>query len=1490
MTTRLRPLVLVAIMTALAGSSFGYNKTMYPYTLPAGKGGDAMGCEKAQPGQKLELGKWYTNFEVCKKYADDNGLPMFAIWGNKSCIHCWYTETCFKQKAFTDWQSTHDAGQVILCFMAGGDDTIDQAGSTAYNWMWKTGGAKLDAYPFTVFWWKKNGVNVRRTGDQLCAGGGTVLSFTDATIPTRVNNIISAFESAFAGWSPKPPEPPYAGGYFTATNAPYASMQAEKTTKYVDVALMRTAVAATNQAMKISAPGKAAKSVTVSWSANQAEQTVRIDDFDTAWFSEGKDVTLELMDGDAVKSVATISCVVMKNGSGNPKWIGESFDFGEWTMDLDKAKDLVKKTSGGAYTLVSVQGSLWCPDCANVERNFLGVEDAQGNNRFAAWAKEKKIALVTVDIPNYTGTNATDYASPCLLSRTAYESTLAREKEYPQSGAEQALMSPMWRSGTGYLTRKMVSDAEAAKVLARNHDLVVKNTEEGGFHRPEDGNKNRTGVPIFVLLRKDGSVAARLTRMASVSPIKADQANFDNYLKRFDEMLWIADNDQTEVANNSASEGSVSFRANGGREEQSLCNADMVDTFRMEGVGGNALQSVTVKGTSDAEVTVSFQTLGADGKAETLGTPKTGKLSTGVTLDYTFTKAGSYYVKVEGANITSDVFRIDSPMAEHFQKYAISGTVVLVPQGDAATAQAPDGSDGVTMRLVKDTLYRIDGLKSCSALMPADGAPAGFYVATASTDATLTLAQVGGTVTYQIWTGSTVGFMASGRSVPESYCDATLHGEALEIPVVRTGGISGALKVKVNVNAELTDLYPERDDMEPRFDLETTELAWADGETGTKSIKVRIHDIDGICYGDGRLVLDLEMTEGAYACGIDGEKGRYTLVVTEEDKAEPGRAQFAAHAEPAFAAKKTVYVREGDVATLYLERIEAADGLASVRLDSNVPEVTFATTEARDLQPDLNDGNRLHFYWARNEIGEKPLVVSGVKAGVTAKISIAAYGDFKVISSASSVNVIGLRKDAPGFETPVKSVDACRYLALNELVGLTNVEGGDVSFAKKSGTLPAGLKVSYDAEAKAMKVAGVVTAKPGTYAAVYQVTEKRGTAKVPGLAVQLAITVTDPTQPGPGGEPAVNPAVAKARTVKSVPVVDQANRRLMGLLQVTVPPTGKVSAKFTGVDGSVSFSAKGWTSLCLDGTLSADLTTRTAGYVLEVEAHPDGRIDALMTDPAGNTYQASVEGASWSKSDPATAWKGYYTVAVRRLKTVAENPVGCAPTGDGYLTLKMDTDSACRSGTFKVAGLLPNGTKVSGSSVLSRDGSLSVFTTSSKDSFSGVAAIAKNAVVEKNRRCVESPNWCDAFWSHAEKKGNAFEVSYTLHGAYYDAKDDLGACCDEDYERRALNFYLEGESLAPVAVEADAVKVGTPNPASLKLSLNRTTGVVTGTFTLDALGRVSYAGVIVSGWGEGCGCGAYDETMVFLPFVSGACWWKDSTTRQMTGAQVRIDK
>ena len=1489
MSMKLKTIAVIAWVGLTSVSAFGVS--VYAYTKPNPSSRDeAMGCEKAdeiiKAGGRLELGKWYTGFDACKKFADDNGMPLFAIWSNHECIHCWYTDRTFLQPEFKEWATTHNEGKVIYCFMSGGEKGCpDQEGSSAYNWMYYGGGRKLNAYPFVVMWWKAKNVNVRTTGDWLGYGKEVTVSsgfLADSSLPTRVENTIAAMTRAFAGWSP---EPPYAGGYFSETNYPYASLQAEASTRFVNVRVERKELAATNQTLKIVAPGKTTASQTISWAANKTNQTIKIDSFDTKWFVKGKKVTLSLLDGATEKSKVEIDCVEPKNSAGNPKWIGESFGFGEWTMDLEAAKAKARAEQG--WTLVSVQGSLWCPDCANVERNFLDLEDGSGNNRFAAWAKQHKVALVSIDIPNFN-TAGEGCSSPSLLKREAYTTTLARAREYPAAGADAALTNGYLRSGLGYLTRKMVSDDDAAKALTRNHELVVKNTDEGGFHRPEDSNKNRTGVPIFVLLRADGTVAARLTRMASVSPMAEDQANFASYMRRIGEMMTTAE-DPTEIGNNYASKGSAAFKANGGSAKGTICHADAVDTFHLDGVGGNALQSVTVSGADAVDVTVSYQTTNQTGVAETLATA-TGSLSAGVTLEHTFSTAGNYFVKVEAAGITGEGYKLESSLST-LHEFAISGTVVLEPQEDKAVARPPEGSDRVTMRVTAGTVYRLVGIRGGDKLAAVPGGQSWLYMATESGNATITLERTDGEIEYQVWKPGTVGFAKVAEQVTESVCD--LDGKPLKIKLVRTGGKSGGITLAVTTNLVTLADY--------RYEFTPTNVVWTDGDQADKFVEVMIND-DLLFDGAGKIELKAEVkaSEGGDATVTTG-KGIYTLTVVEDDVQTAGRGWFTG-AEGDYAKKLTVYAKESEGAKIYAKRADGSDGLVAAILQTPLRGVTFETENPRDIStiddPDIRAaiGEAAFLYWSNREGGEKWVKVMGVPAGKSAKVSFVPIKPFKTISASNSVTVVSVADDSPCFVEARSEIALTRYAIVSATLSLSDLTGGAVSFTKLSGTLPAGLKARFDAQGQAMVIEGVLTAKAGVYEAVYQAVEQRGSQRVAGLPTKVVFKVTDPTTGGGESGAPLNPAVAKTRTFSGLAAYDGAKKRVIGLMQVTIPANGRLSARLTGLNGTTSFAAKGWSSCGLDGTLVAELTAADGKSALVVEAHPDGSFDMVINGGELDGCAMEHDGATWSAKNPASEWRGYYTVAMKHGEVIGEDQLGIAPTGDGFLTLKMNTTSAVNGGTFTVAGMLPNGTKISGSFKLAKAegaGWLPVVCTSSREAFAAEVRIAANAIAENNRRCVETPEDTGlAYWRHTEraKVAGSYEVALSLHGGYYDATEDLGGCCAEDYETNELAFYVRGsEKLADIDVGKSTVTASNTGSSKLSLNFNRSTGIAIGKFIDPDLGKwVTYSGIVVNGWGEGCGCGPGQT--VFLPFMSGSMYYSEGSPRLTFGEAVKIDK
>lgn len=1521
--------MVVAVMSATLAAS-AYNRTVYPYEVPAGKRGVALGATYAEAGMELEPGKWYTNFAVCKKYADDNGMPMLAVWGNHGCIHCWYTECGFVEDAFTTWVRENNAGQVILCIMAGGEKGApDQEHSEAYNWMWKGGGRKLPDYPFVVMWWKKQNVNVRLTGDEFCAKIADPsdpnnpakvkaldkFGFTDSTIPARIANMTARMEAAFAGWVPTK----YAGGMFAGGAETTGNrLEVERGVTNVTFSLVRDAAVAAEAAtnlLVVAGQDGAVETNDLAWAVGETNKTVALDVADfAASAANGDALTLALLDekGEA-QDTRTVTCVVWeeddprKNAADNPLWIGErtaeTLAFGEWTADFDLATNKVAQTAGDAYTLVSVGGSLWCPDCANTERNFLGVTDASGaTNRFRAWAADNNVALVALDIPNVAADGTPK--APTLLSRTAFETTLARAREFPASGADAALTNALLRSGLGYLTRKGVTDEAAAAALAKNFSLVAA----GGLLRsPLDTNPNRTGVPIFVLLRKDGTAAARLTRFASASPMADARAKWGDIIKRFDEMLALAaacpDDDHYDLgpANDAPGEDAPPLAADNGTAQGELSHADFRDVFRLDGMDGNALQKVTVKGvkgTTGARVALSFLTTTTNGgERVTLGAPVVGALTdNGFSAERTFTASGTYYVEVAGANITNAEFAVDNPTNMHFHAYTLKSEVVLVPQEARATAQSATGSKTVTMRLEKGATYRIEGLDAAAvgdALAPGEREP--FF--TALKDGDVALTTEGGTVTYQIWKPGTVGFVQAARMVKENV------GE-VQVAVARTGGASGAVELTVALDEEKTTLY--NSDGAPRFAFETATFVWADGETGEKTVTVKVED-DTRFDGTGVVALALEQTagDGTPEVGV----AAFALTVTDDDTQSAGKAAFVG-AEPYFARAKTVYVREGEATTVKVGRVEASDGPVTVRVKASPATVA--------LGGDVADGV---LAWANHKSDTKAVTVSGLAAGKTATLTLANATDgLKILSASNSVKVVAVATNAPAFKSDAAALALTRYVAASNVYNVVDCPEGTtkLTFTKLSGTLPAGLKAAWDADANALALSGAPTAKAGCYTPVYQVSARVGNRTVPGLTLALAITVVDVAAPGADGEEALNPALAKTRTFRDLPVLgadEEGAPRLVGTLQVTVPATGRVSARLLCETGTVSFTARNWTKADDDGTMTAELVGAKTGWTMTLKATADGALKATVENGAGEFGEAETDGRLWSKTDSAEAWRGQYTIALRNAavtETVAG--LGLAPRGDGYLTLKMTSATAWNAGRMTWAGHLPNGTAVSGSATLANTdcgARLPVYVRSSRDVLAVlmnvVEDVASKAEPEENCQAVSEDDSAEAYWRHRDAAGLEYQIEWDVYGGAYSPSYDFAAYFEQAYQTgtvapKTLVFDVEGlggtlaagvpEAVDPVAVSVGATtlavvsKDGTNNNCRATLAFNRTTGVVSGTFRLpyakedgmSATVTATYRGVMLIGLSEGCGCGPGAAGADGLPFVNGAFWVTDKKT------------
>ena len=620
-------------------------------------------------------------FAKAKALAEKEDVPLVVIYSNDPCDHCdrFTDDLNLHREEVVRWASVTPA---VFTHFKGTLTSASQLSSTtspydAAGFLYNSCGAK-EPWPLIGFAYKQDGKWIYWGNRAFKRDGSEEKTF-------------AYLRDSFAAWCRENKIGAPHGGAFTSAGTEFDRYEAETNTVFVDVTLVRDEVDAAfawgNRLEAVWPDGLGETVVTnIAWSAGQDRAVVRVPLLPKPDAAFPVGARIELLLYDSVRGTLTgsnaIHCVELGNAAANPKWIGEDFGFGEWTMDLDAAKAKVAAANGAAFTVVSLQGSKWCPDCANVERNFLDLTNAVGQNNFRLWAKARNVALVSIDIPNFNGPTPDSYASPSLLDRTAFSTTLARAKEYPQSGADASLLTAQTRSGLGYLSRKMADDATARRWFERNWALAAHNTDAGGFHRPEDGNANRTGVPIFVLLRKDGSVAARLTRMASVSPMAADRENFDAYLRRFEEMMAIADaeehGDATEIENNHPSGTPCTVASAGGDVTNELCNADFQDTFEIVGDLRGMRQTVRVAGADDAVVSVALLSRGDSGLLETLASTNAA-LSAAPALTCDFRKTGRYFVQVKGADITSPAFDLASAEDLHFHRYRLTTSAEPIP-------------------------------------------------------------------------------------------------------------------------------------------------------------------------------------------------------------------------------------------------------------------------------------------------------------------------------------------------------------------------------------------------------------------------------------------------------------------------------------------------------------------------------------------------------------------------------------------------------------------------------------------------------------------------------------------------------------------------------------------------------------------------------------------------------------------------------------------
>ena len=504
--------------------------------------------------------------------------------------------------------------------------------------------------------------------------------------------------------------------------------------------------------------------------------------------------------------------------------------------------------------------------------------------------------------------------------------------------------------------------------------------------------------------------------------------------------------------------------------------------------------------------------------------------------------------------------------------------------------------------------------------------------------------------------------------------------------------------------------------------------------------------------------------------------------------------------------------------------------------------------------------------------------------------------------------------DAPCLEKEAYDISTYRTFAAEARFALLNVRPGDtqvtVSKVSSSDALPAGLKAAYDKETGEIVLSGIPK-KAGSYTFACTVSLRRGGKKLTGFETTVTITVADPSE--------TNPRVAEKRPAQSLPLfaVDGVGvRRLAGTVNVAVTSKSAISAKYTGTEGkSISFAGN-WQDLDEDGTAHAVLAAKGASLSLAMDV--GGRLSAVLSLPEG--YSHFTEGydleasADWPQTGVFDAFKGYYTVALPQTGISAPTNV---PTGGAILTLAMTSASAVKGGTVRFAGVLPDGTPVSGSTAISRLAEIPeydsfvevpVFVRTAKNVLGAVLAVDADGAAKWDsddsfrdasgnewlaREIVRGAEDAEAYVLHREK-ALSYETCHEAFGSYYvpgvsptvldsfyesTAGYDPGApfALAFDVTNAAESERYGGVSALPVLlVRAGAKTLALDKRAGYSFSFSARTGVFRGTARLvfddGRTANSTFSGVLTPGWVLPCECGIVAPEK---PFGSGALWFRD---------------
>lgn len=581
----------------------------------------------------VRLGYWTSDFTAAKKYADEKHVPMVAFWGSGACGYCALMKSSgLLSDEFKAWVAKN---KIVMMFM---EVPGTQSGVSTPVKEFVKGDNRSGEFPYMcIYWLKKDGTTVKvcfsgRKGKMPVSKG-----LTGEQLVASLDKYIGSYV----------PEEDYSGGYFSVTNKAHARLEAVPgKTKYVNIPLYRKSKAVATNKLQIGSGSM----ISISWAANATTTTYKYT-LPTN-IVKGSTIALKLYDstGKTLKSSSAINVVAEPaNSVSNPKWIGQSFKAGEWTMDLDAA---LSKASGKAaakyYTLAYVGGDMWCPYCQ-------GLRDGVFNKaEFKSWAAQNNVNLVSIDMPQKDKTTGT---------------FLTRDE------------SAAGYSGAAYLSRNMIADADAKTVFNRNKTL------SGTTWRQKSSSGTRLGNPTLLLLNPDKTVAGRF-----YAPNDGTSYPLAESINRLTELLNL--DGRTEAKGSDAS-NPLSLAIEAGADDYGQVN-DNVRWFKLSNVPVGKVTFITDGGNKLVLSAYEYSGSGACTNVIKSGTN---------TLTVSFTSSANKYLKVQGFVPKTATYGLQTDY-----DWGLFSVVTLVPSYTAASFKSTSGR--MNMEVKAGLRYKLSGFSA----------------------------------------------------------------------------------------------------------------------------------------------------------------------------------------------------------------------------------------------------------------------------------------------------------------------------------------------------------------------------------------------------------------------------------------------------------------------------------------------------------------------------------------------------------------------------------------------------------------------------------------------------------------------------------------------------------------------------------------------------------------------------------------------------------